>query len=196
MKKQFWMLMIIGAAACCFGACDFFDAGGKSDQYEKLNTMLDASYSQIVITVTDTFDEDTALTSEYRMSYSSNSVTVEYSVEQFLEVSLESPASNAKTRLVGQALIQNGNISFDGDEVPLTAEIAKPSLIFKKSYFKNAKLTDTSLVADVTSPSKFMGVTCTDMKLNAAFGEVFSTIEISYTSSIGSQVSYTYMFAS
>lgn len=193
MKKHFFALAVIGIAACCLGACGEF---GDNAQYEALNAMLEVNYSVIDITVSNTFEENISLTSEYKMTYSSDSVRVEYTVEEFAETSLDNPSPNAKTKLKGEATIKNGNVTFDGDEVPLTAQIANLGFSFKQDYFKNASLTNTSLSADVVSPSDFWGSTlaCTNMKVKATFREAFSSLQITYTSSIGSQVKYTYSF--
>ena len=194
MKKKFILFATIGVAACCFGACKSTE---ESSQYDALNALLDKSYSQIVINVTDTFDAYTVLSSEYRMSYSDDSVLVQYSVEEFAEPSLDDTASSHKTTLKGEATIKNGAVTFTGDEVPLSADIATPAFTFKEDYFTNATLTDTSLVADVSTPSGFMGTTlnCTNMKVQAVFSETaFSSIQISYASAGGGRVKYAYSF--
>ena len=194
MKKSVFALATIGIAVCCLGACKTKDV---DEQYNELNAMLQANYSEIVIRMTDTFDKDTSLTEEYRMSYSSTTVFVEYSVERFVEISIDNPSSDLKTELKGIATIKDGSISFNGDEVPgMTADIANISLNFNKSYFAKAEFEDKSFTADVSSPSGFMGsaLLCTNMKVNAAFDEVFSSIQISYTSPSGSQVKYSYTF--
>ena len=194
MKKQYLSLAIIGIAACCLGACK----KTNNSEFDSLNKMLEVSYSQLQITVTDTFDENTYLKSEYAVTYSADTATVNYSVEQFVEISLDSPASTGvKTTLTGVAVVQYDTVSVTGDEVDLDFyAIAYPKLTFKKDYFKNIRLTDVYLIADVKSPSDFLGsqIDCSNMTIRTLFSDAFENIQINYTSSKGNQVKYTYIF--
>lgn len=196
MKKQFLAFAAIGVAVCCFGACAKNTDNGGNDEYDALNTMLKADYSQIALTVTNTYDEDTSLKSEYTITYSDTQITVKYSVEKFVEISLDNPSAEVKTTLTGVAIIKDGDITFTGDDAGITADIAYPGLTFKKSYFKNAQYADMYLIADVTNASAFLGsqLKCTDMKVKAIFLDVFHEIQISYVSEIGSKVEYAYTF--
>ena len=203
MKKQILTLAAVGIGVCCLGACT---PTGNDNKYDALNIMLNASYSQLNVTVTDTFDESTWLESTYKVTYSGNGITVEYKVEKFNELSLDSPASTlTKTTLKGKATIQGCTISYEeGDRVDLNVPAGMPvegaepwSLFkFKKAYFKNTILTDEFLVADVADPSGFLGsqINCTNMKVQATFFEVFNDILITYTSAGGNQVKYKYVF--
>lgn len=194
MKKPILMLAAVGAAACCFGAC-----GESYDEYATLNEMLNADYSQVVLTVTNTFDERTSLSSVYTIKYFGVTVTVEYAVEQFtkIDASLDGPAEDVITTLTGEMIIQGGVVtSRDGDDVNLTAEVAYIGLEFKEEYFANVELTGNYLKAEVTNASAFLGsqLTCTDMKVYATFIEVFNEITVTYTSESGSLVEYDYIF--
>ena len=202
MKKQILTLAAVGIEVCCLGACT---PKGDNSKYDALNTMLNASYSQLDVTVTDKFDENTILKSVYKVTYSGGGITVEYEVEKFNELSLGSPASmGIKTTLKGVATIQGCMISYEGDRVDLNVPAGNPiegaepwSLLkFKKAYFKNAVLTDEFLVADVADPSGFLRteISCTNMKVQATFLDVFDEIQIIYTSSGGNQVKYEYVF--
>lgn len=196
MKKSVLMLAALGAAACCLGACGgkTDDGGGKTDEYEKLNSMLAESYSSVSLTVTDTFSDDLSLKSVYVIKYSESEITVEYSVERFTEVSLDGPTTEVKTTLEGTAVIKGGTVT-GGEEVGITAAIANPIFNFKESYFENATLTGVFFSADVKSASSFLGFTlsCTDMKVRAEFLDFFYSIELSYTRD-GSKVKYEYVF--
>ena len=196
MKKQFLAFAAIGVAVCCLGACAKKTDNGDNAEYDALNTMLKVDYSKIELTVTNTYDEDTSLESKYLMTYSDTRITVEYSVERFIEISLDNPSAEVKTTLTGVAVIKDGDISFTGDDVGITSEIANPKLTFKKDYFKDAQLTDMYLIADVKNASAFLGsqLKCTDMKVKAIFLDVFYEIQISYVSEIGSKVEYAYTF--
>lgn len=197
MKKSIILIASVCAAACCFGACE--NNVADTSQYDQLNEMLNASYSQIVLTVENTFDEHTSLKSEYVINYSESVVTVNYTVEKFatIEADLDGTLSDIKTTLVGEAKIKDGVVFFvEGDDISLTADIAQPGLTFKKEYFENVDLTGVYLMADVKNASAFLGsqITCTDMHVKATFLEVFYNIDITYTSAGGSQVAYSYAF--
>ena len=197
MKKEFFALAVVGVAACCFGACK---QSNDKAEYEALTKKLKASYSQIELTVTDTFPAGDSLQSKYTMSYSSNSITVNYEVEQFVEISLDAPASTgAKTTLTGVvAVVQYDIVSVAGDEVDLDFyAIAHPSYTFDKNYFKNAEWTGNYFTANVDNPKGFMGskINCKNMKVAVIFNdEVLDKLEISYNSASGSQIKYSYAF--
>ena len=194
MKKQIAILVAAGAVLCAFCGCE---KGGDPDEYDILNTILGANYSKIELTVKDEFEENVSLESTYTISYSSSGITVSYSVERFSQASLDDPDTGAVKTLTGTAVIQNGTVtSVTGDDIGLTADIAKPSLTFKSSYFKNALFTSEFLVADVADPVGFLGtsISCSNMKIAATYGKVFKSIDITYTSAGGSNVEYVYTF--
>ena len=196
MKKKWIMFAAVCAFSCCLGlvGCDM---GSNTGEYDALNAMLDADYSQIVLTVTDTFDKNTSLTSEYTVKYSTDTITVTYTVERFNEASLDNPSTDIKTTLTGEAVIEDGAIvSRSGDDIKLPVDIAKPRLTFNKKYFENVNLTGVNLKADVKNADAFLGsqVSCTGMKVSATFLDVFYNINISYTSAGGNKVEYKYVF--
>lgn len=194
MKKYLAMLALACTAVVCLAAC-----GGNDDgiDYDAFNTMLHADYSQIVLTVTDTFDEDTALQSQYTIEYTESGATVRYTVEKFAEASLDNPSASVKTTYTGRVVVEGGKItSTTGDDIGLSPNIAETGLVFKKGYFSKFWVIENSVIADVKFAAAFMGtaLSCTDMKLEATFDEVFSYIRITYTSAIGSSVVYRYDF--
>lgn len=192
MKKQIYVLATLLAATCGLAAC-----GSKSSEYAALNEMLDVGYSKIEITVTETFEENLSLESKYTIEYSDSQITVGYTVEKFAELSINKPLADIKTTLKGEAVIQGGEIvSVEGDDINLSADIAKTGFAFKKKYFKNAELKSMYLKADVKNVSGFMGtkLTCTNMKVDAFFMDAFDYINIMYTSAGGNAVEYRYNF--
>lgn len=193
MKKQLIMIATIGVAVCCLGACK---KASNGNEYDALNSMLDANYSNIELTVTDTIDENLALTSLYTISYAQSEITVKYSVEKLTEISLDNPTSGIKTTLIGEAVIKDGSVTINGDDAGITADIAEMKLTFKSDYFTNTQLTGNYLKADVKNVSAFLGsqISCTEMKVNATFLEVFYDIQITYTAESGSKVEYKYVF--
>ena len=186
--------MAICATTAVFVGCSTDD----TSKYDELNAKLDLKYSQIVLTVTNTYDEESTLTSEYVMEFITGGVKVNYSVEKFAEISLDSPVYE-KTTIVGEAVIAGGNIAYkSGEAVPLDALTTGAGLDFKKEYFANAELTDSYFKADVTNPGGFMGssLNCSDMKVNATYINAFNAIAITYKAQSGHQVEYLYVFKS
>lgn len=191
--RKFIPVILAGcAAAAIFGGC----TTDESTNYEELNAKLDLEYSQIVLTVTNTYDENSVLTDKYTIKHVEGVVTVNYSIERFAEVSLDS-ATDEKTTIVGEAVVMGENVIYiDGEEAPLDALAAGTGLSFKQEYFVNATLADGSLNADVSNPSGFMGALLngTSMKVSATFGEAFNNIKITYNAKDGHQVEYLYSF--
>lgn len=189
------LLMVAGTAitACCLGACAKRENDGD---YSKLNKMLNADYSKVVISVTDTFDDDTVLESKYTVKYSKSEITVEYSVEEFNEISLDNPSSEVKTTLSGVAVIKNGKISYTGDVITLSESIATLEFTFKETYFKHIQMTDNKFFADVDDVESFFGskLSCSNMRVNATFNGVFEDIQITYTNESGNKIKYIYTF--
>lgn len=196
MKKQFFVLAAATIAVCSLAACDNKNSSNEKNQYDSLNTMLDASYSQIVISVTDVFDENITLSSVYTIKYGGSNVKIEYSVEKLAEISLDAPTSDVKITFTGEATI-TGTVIEGGSEVGLTAADARVGLTFKEEYFENTKLGGSFLKADVKDPSGFLGLelTCSDMKVDATFLDAFLNIKITYVSESGGSVEYKYVFS-
>lgn len=197
MKKRIFLLAAVCMATLSLSACDLFPKP-KDDEFEALNRMLAANYSEIRLTVTDTFDEDLFLKSEYTISYV-DGPAVSYKVERFTELDAASGTLPAETKnvLSGKATIKDGVVSVEGDDVGLTARALDRNFDFKEKYFGNIRLSGVYLYADVKTPSAFLGreIVCTDMKLSATFLEVFYEIEIEYTSESGSAVNCRYQFS-
>lgn len=191
MKKLIPVITAVCAVAA-FGGCKT----RHTKEYEELNAKLDLSYSRIVLTVTESFEEDLTLVSEYAMSFTDEGMTVDYSVERFAQASLDSEASE-KTTLAGEAKIAGGKVSYvSGDEVTLDSLVTGSGLSFKEEYFKNADLTGVYLKADVKNASAFLGtqIQCSDMKVFATFLDYFMKIQVSFKAEDGSLVEYRYDF--
>lgn len=191
-KRLIPAILALCAASVVFGGCD----EKENKEYDELNAKLGLHYSQIVLTVTDSFGKEGTLVSEYVMNFSDGGMAVDYSVERFSELSLDT-VSPAKTTLTGEATVSDGKVTYvEGDEVNLDAVVAGTGLEFKEEYFENADLSGIYLKADVKNPSGFMGseLNCTDMKVTASFLEVFYEIRINYTAENGNGVEYVYVF--
>ena len=71
MKKSIIAIVAVGAACAAatgLGGCKSCDGDKPVSGYGKLQGLLSKSYSQIVLTVTDKFDEDTSLVSKYTLA--------------------------------------------------------------------------------------------------------------------------------
>lgn len=182
----------IAASVCMLAACGV----RAKNQYDALNERLAAHYSEIVLTVTDTFDEDTSLTSVYTFSYpSAENVVIHYTVESFGEISLD--GGTEKVTRTGTALITDGALILTtGDDIGIPESFAKKGLTFRAEYFGNAQLNETAFSADVTNVSAFLGceLACSDMKVSASFADAFESLTVTFTAADGSAVEFCYEF--
>ncbi len=194
-KKILLMIMAVLICVMCFTACE--EESSASKEYENLNKMLKSYYSKITLTVTDKFDEETSLVSKYEMSYSDKTVTVDYTVERFNQISLDKPNESVKSTIIGEAVIENGSsVTLNSGDVVITSDIADIDFDFKEEYFENAELTSLYLKADVKDANSFMktSLSCKDMKVYAEFFDAFYQIKVTYTIENGTQVEYNYEF--
>lgn len=196
MKKKILAVAALCAVAVCSGACN--TSSGRAEEYDALNSMLALNYSQITLTVKNTFDENNTLVSKYVIDYSGENVTVNYSIERFSVISLEPTSGGVKTTYTGEAVISGGAVTItEGDNVSVNADIAERRINFKEEYFANADMTGIYLKADVNNASGFMGsdIICTDMKVDATFLEIFYNLKITYTADRGNKVELLYVFS-
>ena len=194
MKKAVLLISSICASACALSACS---ACGEKEVsvYDSLNSMLVASYSQISISVDNTFtDADITLGSVYMLIYNEDTITVQYRVERLNELSFDNPTTEPKYAIEGTAVIVDGMIT-GGNDVGLNVYIANIPLEFNEKYFSNTVIDETSLSADVISPSEFLGskIDCTDMKVMAKFSDVLESITVTYNLD-AQEVEYRYVF--
>ncbi len=193
MKKKIFAGLAVVAVACCGLAGCSLTPDSTEDGYEFLNEMLKVSYSRIVLTVENDFGED-KLTSVYTMVYGEDAVTVSYSVERFAPLSSAVGPIETKT---GMIEIAGGEVTVtEGDDIGLTAAVAALPFDFRAEYFENADLGGNFFYADVKDSAGFLGeqVACTEMKIQANFGEVFSSIAVRYAASSGEEVRAAYSF--
>lgn len=193
MKKTFAIIATLCSAVFCLAACD----SDGTKQYDKLNEMLDAEYTGIVLTVTDTFDEETSLTSTYEISYAEDGTHVSYAVEQFapLDLTAELP-EDGKTVLEGEAVIKEGTVVSNSGKAEIPESALKASFTFKKEYFGNAVFTDSTFTADVSNAGAFLGYTvaCSGMKVEASFSKAFTDITVTYSTDKGGNLVLSYKF--
>lgn len=191
--------LLLPVAAVC--ATLFAAACKPASDFDALNDMLHADYSEISVSVKNVFDEDTFLESAYTFYYTEEGVRIRYSVERFLPLSEDLTldesisSSRGKTTLKGEALAgEDGIITVGGIGLSDRGEMG---ITFREEYFENADRTDCTLVADVKSPGAFLGVDldCSAMRMKAAFLTAFLSMEIFYISEGGSTVEIQYIFS-
>ena len=140
MKKSIIAIIAVGAAcaaAAGLGGCKSCDGDKPVSGYGKLQGLLSKNYSQIVLTVTDKFDEDTSLVSKYTLAYGDSDVTVTYSIEEFSSLSIDSADAQFKTVKNGSAVIKDGvvvQITGDSAELPSTEVISAGGMTFNEEY--------------------------------------------------------------
>lgn len=197
MKKIFTVLSLC-LAAVCLSACNGGGEEPEPDRYAALNEMLHAQYSQIELTVTDTFDEDTFLKSEFTFSFPSEGcIAVGYSAERFSEIGgLDELPPSVKTTISGEGEYRDGVLVSDSGGL-LPDRLAGAGLVFKEEYFGNAVFELARFRADVLSADGFLGISAfrgSEMRVEATFVELFYDMEIVYTAEDGSRVEYLFAF--
>ena len=189
MKKSFVFVVIL-CLLVCLAACT------PQQGSEQLNEKLKANYSQISLSVTTKYLDET-LTSTVTTATEGDVSTVTYSIQQFATFNEGIPESLIVTKQ-GTLTVEKGVItSIDGDEADIDVSgVSAGNLSFDDNYFKNANLTATQFTAEVSAPAAFLGtaVQCSDMKVSATFDKTFvKTIVITYTAD-GAEVTYSYQF--
>ena len=139
---------------------------------------------------------------ELNANYTLTNTNVTYSVEQLNllppDGDLTNVSQNYKTTLSGTATIKNGKVDkFDGEvvNIPLYDEL-KGTFNFKESNFKNIKMENGKLIADVTSVSDFMGTSknLSNMKIVVTYNDTaLQKLEITYNTT-NSTVTTVYEF--
>lgn len=197
MKRKMMLTALCALLACALSGCAF--AGGRKpkDGYEALNEMLSSDYSKIVLTVTDTFADESVLTSVYEFTYpSSGNTAVRYTVEKFAPVGLDG-ADGQKITLTGVAIVQADGTLFaaSGDDIGLPATFSTRGMTFEEENFDRPALTEGFFEADVKDAEAFLGTEfdCTGMRVTASFSDRFDYLKITCTAG-GNTVSYRYDF--
>ena len=194
--KKFCLLLVISIlliVTLC--ACDLITNVTASDM-EKFNTLLDVDYDGWTLSVSTTTG-DVTLNNKFVVTKETEKTTIDYTLEKLNEISIDGN-NEFKTTIRGSVTVVDGKIvSIDGEEANLDVEqFDEVSMVFKLNYFKNISLNSTTLSADVTNPSGFLGceIDCQDMKLLAKYSDDFDYIKINYTNTDGSSVEIKYEF--
>ncbi len=199
MKKKWFALLGAGVAltvAIAAVGC----GGGEKEPYKTLNALAAKDYGTVTLTVTTGAGADT-LTGTFVATAQEDGVKVTYTYEQWNTFekegdSYEIPAE-AKTTVSGETVYKDGEtVVLSG--APAEADVTAKGLKFAESYFAEVKAEEGSFSAAVTEPASFLqtDITCTGMTVTVAYtAEKLGSIAISYTSSAGTPVTFTYAFA-
>lgn len=201
MKKSIFAVLAVSAvcvSAAGLSGCKSCGADEGVNDYERMQSLLGKSYSQIVLTVTDTFAENTSLVNSYTASYGASDVTVEYRLEEFTSLSLDAANPQFKTVKEGSVVMRDGVVvQTSGDSTVFSMDLVTGGGInFREEYFTAVMLNDVAFKANVSNPSGFFGVTvaCTNMKVSAIYGDYMAEMVITYTAASGHSVEYEYRF--
>lgn len=165
--------------------------------WEILQELSQKQYSKVKLDI-QTVTGDIELNANYILT--NNDVT--YSVEQLnllpSDGDLTNVSQNHKTTILGTATIKNGKVEkFDGKAVDIpTYNELKGAFNFKESNFKNVKIENGKLTADVTSVSNFMGTSknLSNMKIVVTYNDTaLQKLEIIYNTT-NSTVTTVYEF--
>lgn len=194
-KKIINVLSILALFAILLCACGVDDA----DNYEKLNKLILDAQSDFTVSVTMEFDSDVSLLGVFEVVSNGSEKTVNYSIEQFVELDISDVSENQKEVITGTATVQNGNV-FGGDNAEDIdfISIASPEISFVSDYFDKAKFENGSFSADVKNCRDFLNTvefSGSEMTVTVKFGDSLKTIELVYTSTDGAEVKVVYDFS-
>jgi len=193
MKRIMLSIVLILTLLMSFISCN----ESTATIYDTLNELSKQNYSKIQLAIT-TVTDDIELKANYILTASK----VDYSVEQLNLLPSDGNFSGAneeyKTLINGSAAIENGAITdFGGEAVDIPEyDELKGHFDFKENYFKNIKIENGKLSADVESASEFLGTdkAISDAKLIVEFDEsAIKSITITYKTTT-SVVTSVYLF--
>ena len=165
--------------------------------WEILQELSQKQYSKVELDI-QTVTGNIELNANYILTNSN----VNYSVEQLNLLPSDGDLTNIspeyKTRLSGTATIKNGKVDkIDGDTVDIPSyDELKGAFNFKESNFKNVKIENGKLTADVISVSDFMGTSknLSNMQIVVTYNDtVLQKLEITYNTT-NSTVTTVYEF--
>ena len=201
MNKILVSIILIFALLMCLGSCAVEDEleglesktntnqnelipQANATVYDSLNKLVQTKYKKVNLDITSVTG-DVELTSNYVLTDS----VVSYSVEQLnklpIDGNIENISPNYKKTLTGTAKIENGKVTtLDGESVTLPSyDELSGKFNFKENVFKSIKIEAGKFTAEVVSISEFLGI-------DKAIDEM--TIVVEYTSSALQKITITY----
>ncbi len=187
MKKIIFVMVILLVATLCLTSCDL--TGG--DQYQKLNQMVNKSYSQVKMEVSvKKSGESIGLNSVIvcDIARSDDVKTVQYNLQEYASIDVNGDTITLPSQQIvtksGSVILSNGEvISQTGDQVGLNfAKVGKITMNFVSVYLSNVKTENGIFSADVTNVIGFLGrdiFGATDVKVSVDV-QTYKSITLSY----------------
>ena len=212
MKKRIMSLIIMAALLLSLAACGTDDpttppGGGEDSEFYAINQMLLAEYSFLTLTV-KTKGSSVTLTDTYTATFVDAMANVDYTLESLVSFDFVNGSyvipdyDTPKKQSYGAARVyKSGEVEVvfgDVKDVDLYA-LMYPKFAFSEEYFENWQLTDTTLIADISSFSSlgkfYTGIPEQGVELTVIFSEEgISEISFNYTTSLSNKVEITYEF--
>lgn len=205
MKKRYLAIILSGILMASFGvlaACSE-PVTPQDDVYDTLNSLFAQTKDEVTLTIDTTLDGET-LNGTFTAVQEGNGTRVTYSYEQLSTFEEDEDGyiipDSYKTTYEGTMLISDGKIvEQDGDAADIAIEqITAAGLEFEKDYFTDVTLSDGVFRANVIAPSDFLQteIDCSGMRVEVHYTqESIDLLTISYTTSVGAQVEFSYTFA-
>ena len=200
MKKKLVLAIIcLLLVALCLTACADYSA-----QFNKINSLLNAHYSKMKLTVTVTQDLDT-LTSWFEVeSIDDDTSTVSFNIQRFATFPEDGslPDSFVKTYQGSATVNRKSGVTNVTGDVPDDVRLENISSIgirFNSVYFSNVSVKGNVLSAKVSKPQAFMGQSdfscqANSMVVTVSYGSLLNYIRVQYTANNGAKVVLMYDF--
>ena len=195
MKKKILLIVIalmLVVTLLALTACDNY-----SDTLQKINTLLDADYSEVSVNVTTKLAGDYTLNGIYNLTIDEDYTTIEYSYDRFNELSMDGNSDKYFETVSGKAIVKDGKV-IEGDANEALPEVDFNGISFKEKFFSNYTVTNTKFDADVASTRGFLGnntFTGSHMHVTVNFtAKSVTKLVITYVSANGAEVNITYLF--
>ena len=203
MKKRIFVIFaLLLVVLLLFASCDL---SASSSDLQQINDMLKLDYSKVQILIS-TKSQGSEYKGKFTMTYGEDT-TIEYEIERAntFEIgddgSIVTPEDGFITNKKGTVVVRDGKI-VDGDvdvELPELG-VYVGGFSFKQAFFTNVSNKKAKFEADVTDPQNFTGNTslvCKDMHVTVVRNinsNALTSIQLTYTSSNGSEVTINYVF--
>lgn len=200
MKKKLFLVVtcLLLVALTLVGCADY------SQQFDKLNKLLNANYSQMNLTVTVTQDSN-EFTSVFDVEYGADdSSTIQFTIRRLATFSNDGTLpDNFIETFEGSATVKNGQVTNVSGDLPDDVTLARFTGIgikFNQNYFSKVKPTDNTMTVNVSNPKAFMGQTGFVCKPDTMVVSVrwhndgIEYVRIQYTATNGSKVVMMYTF--
>lgn len=202
-KRLLCVVMLIVTLLIVLGGCDGFTTKDqKLKTLTKLNGYTDMYYGSVSVNVKVT-NGNLSTTSIYGITVNSdNSSTVNYNVEQYSTLSIDSVnADSYKFSKQGTVTIDaNGKVISGDVAVGTTVNQLNVGFEFREVYFENIVIGTNVFNADVKDGMtklfmKNSDLSATNMKLTVNFTDKLNSVLIKYTTANNSNVEIAYSFS-